>query len=190
MCSGSPHTHTHTHTHTQTHKPTDIHTRRRIARREPRFPAHTHRLMTEEALTEVKYLQEMRHVVNWLWWAGASTPWCFPFFFSYLSLNFHFICTKIIRRNPRNWAFLSVWFISHKSSKNIPNRWCMAYCYYKYANLENPRWGVWFIISCFHFTTTQASWHLQSWEWMRMSTFASKTIYGGKKTKLFQLKEK
>lgn len=136
VCTGNPHTRTHRHSyrhakeqHAETHAST-----------------RTHRLMTEEALSEVKYLREMPHIANWLWWASASMPWCFLFFLFLFIPQFPLYRHKDNLEKIHKIAYFFCEIYKPQILENIPNRWCMVYCYYKYANLTNPRWGIWFIM--------------------------------------------
>lgn len=119
VCTGKP-----------THIPTDIHThmQQNTTQRHVLLCAHTHRVMTEQALSEVKYLQEMPHRANWLWWASASMPWCFPFFSFLFIPQFPLYLHKDNLKKSTKLGISSVWFISHKSLKISPaaDAWLIA----------------------------------------------------------------
>lgn len=67
----------------------------------------------------VKYLQEMPHIVNWLWWTSNSMPCSFPFLFfpNHLPINFHFIFTG--KKKKKNLKGFQTWpfMLFDKSSK-------------------------------------------------------------------------
>lgn len=162
VCTGNPLSHTHIHSYTQMNN--------------SHASVRTHRLMTEKALSKVKYLRCLTELID----CDEPAPACldaFFFPFPYVSLNFHFICTKIIWRNPQNWVF----FLCDLWTTNpwkYPQLWCMAYCYYKYANLANPRWEYLIynlLLYNYHFTT-HSIWYLWWWDWKKMSAITSKTI--------------
>lgn len=124
VCTGNPLSHTHVQSCTQMNI------------------SHSHMLLC----AHTSWWQK-RHYLKWnisrrclteLIDCDEPIPACldaFSFPFPYLSLYLH----KDNLKKSTQLGICSVWFINHKSLKISPS-WCMAYCYYKYANLENPRW--------------------------------------------------